>query len=124
MSVVIPCLNEARYLTAILNSAALLERVKPLQTLGLFGARDFDGTGERKIHNHRFLGANTGLPWLLSLEPRHKDDAEAFRKAADEQAAFLRDRKLRIDVFGLREGGSIDGKLIAEINARETAGAK
>ncbi|MEB2620049.1 N-6 DNA methylase [Kocuria rosea] len=34
--------NEARYLTAILNSAALLERVKPLQTLGLFGARDFD----------------------------------------------------------------------------------
>jgi hypothetical protein len=30
------------YLTAILNSAALLERVKPLQTLGLFGARHFD----------------------------------------------------------------------------------
>jgi hypothetical protein len=35
-------LNEARYLTVILNSAALLERVKPLQTLGLFGTRDFD----------------------------------------------------------------------------------
>lgn len=35
-------LNEARYLTGILNSTALLHRVKPLQTLGLFGARDFD----------------------------------------------------------------------------------
>lgn len=35
-------LNEARYLQAILNSSTLLERVKPMQSLGLFGARDFD----------------------------------------------------------------------------------
>ena len=34
--------EEALYLTAILNSASLLERVRPLQTLGLFGARHFD----------------------------------------------------------------------------------
>lgn len=34
--------DEARYLTAILNSAIVLERVKPLQALGLFGTRDFD----------------------------------------------------------------------------------
>ncbi|MDI6910478.1 N-6 DNA methylase [Nocardioides sp.] len=34
--------SEALYLTAILNSRALLERVKPLQTIGLFGARHFD----------------------------------------------------------------------------------
>lgn len=34
--------SEALYLTAILNSGALLERVKPLQTIGLFGARHFD----------------------------------------------------------------------------------
>jgi N-6 DNA Methylase len=33
---------EASYLTAILNSATLLERVKPLQTSGLFGRRHFD----------------------------------------------------------------------------------
>jgi len=37
-------LEEARYLTAILNSATTLERVKPLQALGLFGARHFDKT--------------------------------------------------------------------------------
>lgn len=34
--------NEARYLLGILNSATLLDRVRPLQTRGLFGARDFD----------------------------------------------------------------------------------
>ncbi len=34
--------DEARYLTAILNSDLLLERVRPLQALGLFGGRDFD----------------------------------------------------------------------------------
>jgi hypothetical protein len=33
---------EAGYLTAILNSTTLLERVRPLQTKGLFGARHFD----------------------------------------------------------------------------------
>lgn len=35
-------LSEARYLTGILNSTTLVERVRPLQAVGLFGARDFD----------------------------------------------------------------------------------
>lgn len=35
-------IGEARYLVAILNSSLVLERVKPLQALGLFGPRDFD----------------------------------------------------------------------------------
>ncbi|WP_035774877.1 N-6 DNA methylase [Arthrobacter sp. H5] len=35
-------IQEAHYLTAILNSTVLLDRVRPLQTLGLFGARHFD----------------------------------------------------------------------------------
>ncbi len=34
--------EEAQYLIAILNSTVLLDRVRPLQNLGLFGARDFD----------------------------------------------------------------------------------
>lgn len=33
---------EGHYLAAILNSEAILERVRPLQTVGLFGPRDFD----------------------------------------------------------------------------------
>jgi len=35
-------LAEGRYLTGILNSRALLERVTPLQAVGLLGPRDFD----------------------------------------------------------------------------------
>jgi hypothetical protein len=33
---------EGRFLEGILNSSTLLERVRPLQTQGLFGPRDFD----------------------------------------------------------------------------------
>jgi tetratricopeptide (TPR) repeat protein len=84
----------------------------PLERSNDFAARDFDGTGERKRHSHRFPGANTGLPWLLSLMPRHEANADEFRKAAEGQADFLRDKKLRIDLFGLRENGEIDGRLL------------
>ena len=35
-------LGEARYITGILNSQAIADRVAPLQAVGLFGARDFD----------------------------------------------------------------------------------
>ncbi|MGW5355143.1 N-6 DNA methylase [Streptomyces sp. NPDC004031] len=34
--------GEARYLVAVLNSGTLAEKVRPLQTIGLFGPRDFD----------------------------------------------------------------------------------
>lgn len=34
--------GEAQYLTAILNSQTVLDRVRPFQNLGLFGPRDFD----------------------------------------------------------------------------------
>lgn len=33
---------EARYLEAVLNAPEMLERIKPLQAIGLFGGRDFD----------------------------------------------------------------------------------
>jgi hypothetical protein len=35
-------IDEARYLTAILNSDTLTELVRPLQSVGAFGPRDFD----------------------------------------------------------------------------------
>ena len=47
---------------------------------------------------HRSLGANTGLAELRGHEPT--------RKAHED---FLRDGQLRIDIFGLREGATIDG---------------
>ncbi len=37
-----------------------------------FGAKDFDGKGGREIHDHLFIGANTGLAAILG----NKDVAE------------------------------------------------
>ena len=75
-----------------------------------FGARDFDGKGGREIHDHFFLGANTGLAAI-----------NGDKGAADRQARFLADKKLRVDIFGLRDGGEIDGKLTAPLRPEAPA---
>lgn len=75
----------------------------PLQESQDFGAKLFAGAKEMSIHNHLFPSANTGLAWL-------KNDDAAI--AAHQQ--FLKE-KLRVDIFGLKEGGEIDGKLIAPL---------
>jgi tetratricopeptide (TPR) repeat protein len=69
-----------------------------------FGARDFDGKGTRQIHDHFFIGANTGLSTLVG-------DTEA----AERHAKFLSDKKVRVDIFALRDGGVIDGGLLGPI---------
>ena len=69
-----------------------------------FGAKDFDGTGGRKIHDHLFIGANTGLAALMGNEA-----------VAERHAKFLSDKKVRVDIFGLREGGVIEGKLLGPL---------
>ena len=55
------------------------------------------------IHDHRFLGANTALPWL-------RGDAESVRA----HARFLKDC-VRVDLFGVRAGGVLDGELTAPL---------
>jgi tetratricopeptide (TPR) repeat protein len=94
----------------------------PLKESLDFGRRDFDGSGVRKVHNHDFPGANTGLPHLLIHDPRYAHLAEGLRKRIDAQRDFLRgtrpdgkDRSLRIDLFGLKEGGTIDSPLVAPL---------
>ena len=67
-----------------------------------FGARDFDGKGEED-HDHLFLGANTGLAAILG----NPQVVEAHSK-------FLSDRKVRVDIFALREGG-IDGAFLGPL---------
>jgi tetratricopeptide (TPR) repeat protein len=85
-----------------------------------FGSRPLDDTGKRQVHHHRFAGANTGLPWLLSQELEPRTDPEALKKVIEFQEAFLKD-KLRIDLFGLKIGqtpeeeGTVKGKLIAPL---------
>jgi tetratricopeptide (TPR) repeat protein len=56
-----------------------------------------------KIHNHLFPSANSGLNWLT-----HNDDVIS---AHDE---FLKGT-MRVDLFGVRDGGTIDGPLTAPL---------
>ncbi len=67
-------------------------------------ARDFDGSGQRSTHNHQFPAANTGIAHLLDL-PDWVMEAHQDR---------LRD-VTRLDIFGIKEGGRIDGKLHAPL---------
>ncbi len=76
----------------------------PLQASDDFGAAFFDGTGELKVHDHQFSGANTALPFMT--------DAPAWVNETHRE--FLKDA-LRIDIFGLKTGGTINGPLIAPL---------
>jgi tetratricopeptide (TPR) repeat protein len=90
----------------------------PLAPSKDFGSKDFDGSGERKRHNHFFPAANTGLFELLKHEERYKDQELNFQASIDQNANFLRgtaadgsDKKLRIDLFGLKRflpDGTVD----------------
>ena len=69
-----------------------------------FGARDFDGKPGREVHDHLFPAANTGLAAI-------RGDAEAVKA----HARYLQDKKVRVDLFALREGGGIDGALLGPL---------
>lgn len=83
----------------------------PLKPSNDFGAKDFDKSGTRTVHNHRFPGANTGLFELLKTDPRFSQHAQEFQKTVDMHTDFLKgtaadgsDKKVRIDIFGLKPG--------------------
>jgi tetratricopeptide (TPR) repeat protein len=95
----------------------------PLEPSFDFGSKEYDDSGVRKVHNHLFPGGNTGLPWLVSKEK--PDRAEKLRAASARQADFLRGEypenagpPLRIDLFGIKKEGTIDGALIAPLRPR------
>jgi tetratricopeptide (TPR) repeat protein len=67
-------------------------------------ARDFAGKGERAVHDHRFAAANTAVPVMLG----HPEQDNAPRRELLSKAA-------RVDIFGIREDGSVDGRLLAPL---------
>lgn len=75
----------------------------PLEASNDFGAKDFDGSGILKVHDHLFPSANTGISWM-----RDKPDVTAAHQK------FLED-VTRVDIFGLHPGGEIDSPLIAPL---------
>lgn len=75
----------------------------PLTPSNDFGAKDFAKDGKQQIHNHFFPSANTGLAHLLGFDEATKAHQE-----------FLKGN-VRVDIFGVKEGGTIDGKLMAPL---------
>jgi hypothetical protein len=80
-----------------------------------FAGRNDPVTGKRMQFSHRFPAANTGLFSLLKDDPRFKDHAAGFQKTIDMHADFLKgtaadgsDKKVRIDLFGVKPGNSLE----------------
>jgi len=89
----------------------------PLVASNDFGAKDRDGTGIPKVHDHFFPGANTGLPAILKNEERYKPYAHLFDLAIKKNTDYLKgvdpqgkDKKIRVDLFAIKKGGTIEGK--------------
>jgi tetratricopeptide (TPR) repeat protein len=76
----------------------------PAQVSGDPAAREIGESGERAVHGHLFAAANTAVPHMLG-EPLEEGDP---RVATMRSAA-------RVDIFGLKEGGTIEGRLHAPL---------
>lgn len=75
----------------------------PVQASDDFGAKFFGEAQQLSVHDHLFPSANTGIAWL-----RDKPDVIAAHQD------FLKG-VMRVDIFGLKEGGTINGKLHAPL---------
>ncbi|MCS1409673.1 MAG: hypothetical protein M2R45_02857 [Verrucomicrobia subdivision 3 bacterium] len=75
----------------------------PLQESNDFGADFFGQASVLSIHNHLFPGGNTGVPALRGDHASVAAQQEILKGA------------LRVDIFGIREGGVIDGELFAPL---------
>jgi tetratricopeptide (TPR) repeat protein len=78
-----------------------------LQVSEDFGAQVDAADGQLKIHDHFFPGANTAMAWFKDLPDW----------AMQKQREIL-EGSVRLDLFGIREGGRIDGGLAAPLDAR------
>lgn len=78
----------------------------PLVASEDFGADYRDDSGTLKVHDHMFPSANTAIPVLVQME-----QADEVVRAHQE---FL-EGVMRVDLFGVRRGGEIDGELLAPL---------
>lgn len=78
----------------------------PLLASDDFGAAYRDDSGALKVHEHLFPSANTAMPLLAGME-RPDETIAAHQR-------FL-EGIMRVDLFGVREGGAIDGPLLAPL---------
>ncbi|MCH2133559.1 MAG: hypothetical protein MK116_07400 [Phycisphaerales bacterium] len=78
----------------------------PLMASTDFGAQLRDDSGVPKVHDHMFPSANTAIPTMVDM-PRAE---EAIAKHQE----FL-EGVMRLDLFGLKKGGRIDGELMGPL---------
>jgi len=78
----------------------------PPQPSNDFGAKHYPGVDGLAVRDHLFRGANTALPFFRGRE-------DIVRKHQE----FLRGC-VRVDIFGIRNGGTVDGELLAPLRPR------
>jgi hypothetical protein len=76
----------------------------PLTASADFGAGYFDQSGTLKVHDHQFVGANTALPVMMGSPSWVNEAHQGFLENA-----------LRVDIFGLKSGGTINSPLVAPL---------
>lgn len=77
-----------------------------------FSARVRDDSGRRKTLDHQFPSANTAVPTMVVADGLLT--AEQAERAVEAHRRF-NDGVMRVDLFGVREGGRIDGALTAPL---------
>ncbi len=78
----------------------------PLMASNDFGSKVHDDSGVLKVKGHQFPSANTAIPLLT--------DMKSPQAAIDAHKTFL-EGVMRVDIFGVKKGGRIDGELEAPI---------
>ncbi|MFM8386751.1 MAG: hypothetical protein ACKOCB_08060 [Planctomycetia bacterium] len=76
----------------------------PLMPSDDVAARDRDGSGVRKVHDHMFPSANTAIPHIKGMPAWVHEKHLKFNEGV-----------MRVDLFGVREGGTVDGRLVAPL---------
>jgi len=76
----------------------------PLLESDDFAARRNDDSGALTVHGHHFPAANTALAHLLG-----------FPDEVNEAHRAILEGSLRVDIFGVRQGGAIDAPLLAPV---------
>ena len=78
----------------------------PLMASTDFGAQQRDDSGIPKVHDHMFPSANTAIPVMVDMPNAEETIAK--------HQEFL-EGVMRLDLFGLKKGGRIDGELVAPL---------
>lgn len=76
----------------------------PLEQSEDFGAKRYESKTEPAVHNHQFAAGNTAIPHMLDMPASVNEEHQNMLKDV-----------VRIDIFGIREAGRIDGDLIAPL---------